>query len=158
MSKTLKATFAGLSALALLAGIVVVKAQTFDTETTTDGQQNQNQGGGGTTIVPVPVRTGMDLGDLIIYDQLFNSTNPIGDVRVRNFGDLVILSELFGGGGYSLGTGGGLGYGSLGSGGRDIGDLYLLDRLFASQPGQPGIFSGQRGNLGDLIILDNLFR
>lgn len=163
------AMFVG-GAIAVVPGVL---AQT-DNGTSTTPDQNQTQTpnqyqnpGGGTTIVPVPVQTGPGLGQLFIYDQLFNrSSGTLPGVRARNLGDLYVLSQLFGGngglnmGGYStLGLGGlsgNLGYG-LGSNGN-LGNLFVLDRLFGNTTGHSSVFSGSSGNLGDYMILNQLFR
>lgn len=43
-----------------------------------------------------------------------------------------------------------------GSGNSSLGDLFVLDRLFGDSDGQ-GISSGSNSNLGDLFVLDKLF-
>lgn len=112
--------------------------------------------------VPVPVNNGGlfgnsygGLGQLFIYDQLFNRSGTLPGVRANNLGDLFVLSQLFNGGyGYNNGL-----FGNGGNGGyNNLGDLFVLDRLFGTTAGHSSIFSGKSGNLGDFMILNQLFR
>jgi len=103
-----------------------------------------------------------DLGDLFILDQLFSNnggmfggTNGLfgGGTNGGSLGNLIILDELFGSNGDSILNGGG---GILNGGDNDLGDLFILDQLFSNNGG--GMFGGTNGgNLGDLIILEELF-
>lgn len=166
-SNLLKAAIAGFTVLSLAVMTIAVapnaSAQTNDTTTATPDTSGTT--GGTTTIVPVPVSSGLgglggnsSLGNLFVLSQLFNSSGSgaIPGVKTKNLGDLLVLSQLFGGTG---GTSYGGSTGSiLGSGGGDIGNLFLLNRLFATQSGHSSVFSGSSGNLGDYIILNSLFR
>jgi hypothetical protein len=95
------------------------------------------------------VSTGTNLGDLIILDELFGGDNAIGGAQASSLGDLFVLNSLFGSGVVS-GTSG-----TSGISGNSLGNLFVLDRLFASNN---SIFRGNQTDLGDLLILNNIFK
>lgn len=102
---------------------------------------------------------GSNLGDLIILDELFGNGGGVLDNGDRDLGDLIILDQLFRDRTDTNGGGGLFNGGLFGGNGRlNLGDLIILDELFDNRGGvfNGGAIDGGR-DLGDLIILDQLF-
>lgn len=90
----------------------------------------------------------LNLGDLLVLNQLFPGTGSTAKGSIDNLGNLFILDRLF------------AGRSSIFSGGQsDLGDLLILNNLFGDGKnilGTGGVL-GANADLGNLIILDELF-
>ena len=112
---------------------------------------SDEQGSSTTAVVyPYPVYNygnsfGGSLGSLFTLDRLFNCDPVLGCSNGTDLGNLFILDQLFGG---SIGTP------ALGN---SLGSLFTLNGLFGGAYSN-GLLSGGNATIGNLLILDQLFR
>lgn len=139
--------------LALVFGLmmVVVGVPAAVNAQVVSAEQNS---GTSTVIYPYPVYNpgyygnsgfGNNLGSLFTLGRLFNCDPILGCSPGTNLGSLFILDQLFGA---SVGTP------ALGN---SLGSLFTLNGLFGGVYSN-GLLSGGNATIGNLLILDQLFR